>query len=512
MTPDLRKTLIFVAAALVMTGAAYFSTIDRSIRPEAFNDQGQKFFDDFDPNAATTLEVIEIDPDTLTPMPFKVTLQERPVGHPVALRLPRRRQETPRRHRHRDRRPDQGLDPLRPDRGPGSLRRGRPARHQGHRPQGVRQARDPEGCLGQGPGRLPDRQGGQGSPRPALRPRPRPEADLRRQRQGGPLDPVRRLDRDEPPQARSQQGPPDRDRPQDLRPHHRPVVPGEVVTLARADAAAPWVVEGTPPGKETNTETTTALTTALGDLKIAGIRPKPEGLTADLKQATGEIKPTTRQAMLSLVGKGFYPTREGFFSNKGEVTISTDEGVVYTLRYGEVVVAAGNELSAGTDNQTEAEKEANKKDPLKARQETSEGRYLFATAAFDPSLIPPPKPSTDPDDKLPDDPFAYDPDGSERQADPADSAGRGQAAKLQAETRPQGRRRPEAGQGTERPLRRLVLRHPRRQLPDDRPGSAQSDPRQGIEAATPPPAAEGASPACPTSPASAGSTPKADLS
>ena len=40
-----------------------------------------------------------------------------------------------------------------------------------------------------------------------LRPRARPEADLWREGQGRPLDPVRRLDRDQPAQARGQPHP-----------------------------------------------------------------------------------------------------------------------------------------------------------------------------------------------------------------------------------------------------------------------------------------------------------------
>ncbi len=508
MNSDLKKTLVFVGAALVVTGAAVFASLDRSIRPEAFNDQGEKFFDDFDPNAATTLEVIEIDPATLTPMPFKVTFKDGqwviPSHYDYPADAKKRLVDTAtgivgltkdsiRSDRAEDQEAFGVVDPL-------------DTKATGLKGFGKRVTL--KDSLRQGPGRLPDRQGSQGPPRPALRPRPRPEADLRRQRQGRPLDPVRRLDRDQPPQARSQQGPPGRDRPQDAStPPPGAIVPGEVVTLDPADASAPWVVDGTPPGKETNTDTTTALTTALGDLKIAGIRPKPEGLTADLKEATGDVKPTTRQAMLSLISKGFYPTQQGFFSTKGEVTISTDDGVVYTLRYGEVVVAAGNELSAGTDNQTDAEKEANKKDPLKARQETSEGRYLFATAAFDPSLIPPPKPSTDPDDKVPDDPFAYSPDGSDAKLTAGLAAGEGAGRQAPGRDRPPGRRRPEAGQGAERPLRPLVLRHPRRQLPDDRPGRPNLIRDKGSKPPTPRPAAEGASPGCPTSPGSAGSTP-----
>ena len=115
--PGLRRRRV------VMTGAANLGRGDRSGRPEAFNDQGQKFFDDFDPNTCTTLEVIDYDPATASVLPFKVTNEGRQVGHPLALRLPGRRQAAAGQHRHRRHRPDQGLDPLRPGRGPGDLRR-----------------------------------------------------------------------------------------------------------------------------------------------------------------------------------------------------------------------------------------------------------------------------------------------------------------------------------------------------------------------------------------------------
>ena len=433
MTPDLRKTLLFVAAALLMTGAAYLSTIDRTIRPEAFDDQGSKFFADFDPNAATTLEVIEIDPETLTPMPFKVTLKNGqwviPSHYDYPADAKKRLVDTA-----------TGIEGL--VKGPV-----RSDRTEDHEAFAVVDPLDTKATGLKGFGKRVTLKDGSDKVLAdfLIGKEVKDHSDQRYVRVPGQkrtygvnvkvdlstrfadwietnllkleASKARRIVIDH----------------KTFDPTSGRVVPGDVVTLDRADAAAPWVVEGTPPGKETNTETMTALTTALGDLKIAGIRPKPEGLTADLKQAAGEIKPTTRQAMMSLVGKGFYPTRDGFYSNKGEVTISTDEGVVYTLRYGEVVVAAGNELSAGTDNQSEGEKEATKKDPLKARQETSEGRYLFATASFDPSLIPPSKPSTNPDDRFPDDPFAYEPDGSTPKLTVESPRAVEQAAKLQGE-------------------------------------------------------------------------------
>ncbi len=210
-------------------------------------------------------------------------------------------------------------------------------------------------------------------------------------------------------------------------------VPGDVITLERKDASTPWTIEGMFPGKEPNTETLLALATALGDVKIAGIRPKPEGLTADLKQAPGEVKPTTQAAWRSMVTKGFYLLKTGLYSNKGTVTVETDEGVAYTLRYGEVVIASGDELSAGVELTKEAKDlaKATEKATAKPSEGTSEGRFLFVTATFDPNLIPPPKPSTNPDDKFLDDPFAY--DEGEKKLVPESQAAKDKAEKLKAD-------------------------------------------------------------------------------
>ena len=75
---ELSKTLTFVAVALVLTGAAFVSTRDRSVRDEAFNDQGQPFFPDFkDPLACTDLEVVDFDPSTATASRFQVMFKDK---------------------------------------------------------------------------------------------------------------------------------------------------------------------------------------------------------------------------------------------------------------------------------------------------------------------------------------------------------------------------------------------------------------------------------------------------
>lgn len=75
---ELYKTITFVAVALVLTGAAFVSTRDRTKTGEDFNDQGKPFFEDFkDPLACTDLEVVEFDPSTATATRFHVMFKDK---------------------------------------------------------------------------------------------------------------------------------------------------------------------------------------------------------------------------------------------------------------------------------------------------------------------------------------------------------------------------------------------------------------------------------------------------
>src|SRR5690349_6508424 len=72
LTTESRKTLAFVAAALVLVAAAW-ALRPRNSTPAALAGRGQPFFPAFtDPNAATSLEVVEYDEATSTAKPFKV--------------------------------------------------------------------------------------------------------------------------------------------------------------------------------------------------------------------------------------------------------------------------------------------------------------------------------------------------------------------------------------------------------------------------------------------------------
>ncbi|MBI2933501.1 MAG: DUF4340 domain-containing protein [Planctomycetes bacterium] len=148
------------------------------------------------------------------------------------------------------------------------------------------------------------------------------------------------------------------------------------ILLTRDDSSGPWKVGEMTDQEEVNTENITSMTGALDDLKIVGVRAKPPGLTRELKQ--GDQRQLNQQDVISLRQRGFYLVRGELQSNEGETEVVCDDGVIYLLRFGEVVIGAGEELTAGTS--------ADKKDEKK---EGTEGRYLFVTTRFDESILPP---------------------------------------------------------------------------------------------------------------------------
>ncbi len=120
--------------------------------------------------------------------------------------------------------------------------------------------------------------------------------------------------------------------------------------------------------EELNKENLDGLKTALGDLKIVGVRRKPKGLGADLKAGTEIMK--SQESLESLVNRGFFPVQiQGqepvLRAANGEVLVGTKDGVEYILRFGEI---------ASVDDSTE---------------EGKLNRYLFVTTQVDQAHFPP---------------------------------------------------------------------------------------------------------------------------
>ena len=136
----------------------------------------------------------------------------------------------------------------------------------------------------------------------------------------------------------------------------------EKLTLTKKDDK--WTMSGRGSPKETKT---TALASALDNLRIVDVQPKPANLTRDLKTRQG-IQ-LAMDSVMSLRQKGFFITPNGqLFSNEGEIIVETANGLQYTLRFGEI--AAGGTGAAGGG-------EASSEDESKPAEE--ERRYLFIT-------------------------------------------------------------------------------------------------------------------------------------
>ena len=126
---------------------------------------------------------------------------------------------------------------------------------------------------------------------------------------------------------------------------------------------------------------------AIEELSIVGVRPKPAGLSQNLSRAEGG-EGISQADLLSLQSKGYYFTRDSnLVSNEGELEIRSSQGVVYTLRFGEILYGTGDSVTAGTDTSNEDDQE----------QGPGENRYLFITASFDPNRFPEPAQTNDTD-------------------------------------------------------------------------------------------------------------------
>ncbi|MBI4908082.1 MAG: DUF4340 domain-containing protein [Acidobacteria bacterium] len=105
-----------------------------------------------------------------------------------------------------------------------------------------------------------------------------------------------------------------------------------------------------------------AMANALDTLKITDVRPKPPSLAESLKSGKMEM---SLEGMMSLRQKGYFVSPQGrLMATEGEMLVEINNGVGYTLRFGEVATTGDAKPTA----------------PAAA----NENRYLFVTATFDP--------------------------------------------------------------------------------------------------------------------------------
>ena len=145
-----------------------------------------------------------------------------------------------------------------------------------------------------------------------------------------------------------------------------------------------WTANRVPTGQEVDFVQVNLLVGAIIEMKISGVRPKPPGMTGNLREAfeAGQIN---QADLTTLQSRGFIPTPDGgLLSNEGEVLVGTNEGVRYTFRFGEVVYGQGDAVLLGdatSDDQASG---------------AGENRYVFITAEFDQALLGDP-PASDAD-------------------------------------------------------------------------------------------------------------------
>ncbi|MGO9467896.1 MAG: DUF4340 domain-containing protein [Isosphaeraceae bacterium] len=436
---ELWKTLTFVAVAILLTGAAFVSTRDRRNVSATFNDQGQPFFADFkDPLACTDLEVVSFDPSTATASRFRVMFKDKKWVIPshydypadakdrlskTAAAVVDLARDTIRSDASEDQEAMGVIDPLDSKvstlQGRGKRVTLRDASEKvladliiGNE---IRGSERKEGGAAQRYVRVPGQKRIYGvNVKADLTTRFADwiETNLLKVESSH----IRKIvfDNYKIQEGRDEVG--------------RPILQverGELSTIERKDSTGPWTMAGLPAGQELVEDRLRTLTDALGDLKIAGIRPKPAGLK-DPNQKGLKLTPVV---MLSLQSKGFFLTQKGLYSDQGDVIVSTDEGVVYTLRYGGPVFGSGDELTAGQPDDAEKKEAPKSKDAKKEAPKkdfsTQENRYLLVTVAFDPTLIAKPesmqekKPSSTPTGlvNIPDKPFAPDPNDPKHQAE-----------------------------------------------------------------------------------------------
>ena len=100
-------------------------------------------------------------------------------------------------------------------------------------------------------------------------------------------------------------------------------------------------------GEKLNLAAVHSMAAALDGLKIVDVRPKPPGLAAGLRH---EELALTLETALSLQKAGYFFTPQGrVYSSEGDMTVETNNGLMYSLRFGEV--ASGDTKSgAPADN------------------------------------------------------------------------------------------------------------------------------------------------------------------
>jgi hypothetical protein len=116
---------------------------------------------------------------------------------------------------------------------------------------------------------------------------------------------------------------------------NRRVIEGEMIVLRKAGRDR-WTAVGASPGDAVDSFTMNLLVTKLVDLSLVDVRRKPPAMAAALAGGAAQMR-FTPPDVADLEASGFYFTAEGqLVSSQGEVVVHTAYGIFYVLRFGEL--------------------------------------------------------------------------------------------------------------------------------------------------------------------------------
>ncbi|MGQ0634686.1 MAG: DUF4340 domain-containing protein [Planctomycetaceae bacterium] len=178
----------------------------------------------------------------------------------------------------------------------------------------------------------------------------------------------------------------------------RQPIDAEVATLARAKSGDPWKLDGLDEkAEELDMAKVNDLVNTLDELKLAGVRPKPKGINADLSIDREYVKNQLQADLLveDLRSRGFEigpdRTQKGprLYARGGELAAATGKGVVYTMRFGDsfagdeeqIEIGGGDARKADDKEQPADDEEQDGKAANAAGKQSS--RYLMVSVHFD---------------------------------------------------------------------------------------------------------------------------------
>ena len=369
---EMKLTKTLAGAALLLAAVA-LATAPRNVTPSAFMDLGQPFFPDFqDPNAAKSLEVIEFDEDTAAARPFKVTnvngLWTIPSHHDYPADGAERLAKTAagiitiqkddfRSDNVSDHEALGVIDPL--DETATSLKgRGKRVTVKGDNDKVLADliiGKEVEGRENMHFVRVP----GQKRVYAA-----KIDVDIS----------TKFADWIEPDLLKVDRTNVDRVVLNDYSIDERTLMVDTRDTVVLDKKDGKWTANKLRADQEIDSTKMNDLLREIDELKIVGVRPKPEGIGARLSDLT-----ISRNDVISLQSRGYYLTQDGdLMSNEGDIEVRTTGGVLYTLRFGEILYGSGEAISAGAESTGDE------------ASGPGENRYLFISARFDPTALPEP--------------------------------------------------------------------------------------------------------------------------